>query len=95
MVAASAGTPTTRHPKFTPTILPSLIASARAGTPLLAAAKTAGVHRATIYDWFERGRKEPGGPFGSFARAYQRARIKGENVALAALIAATEDDETS
>jgi transposase len=51
-----------------------LIGAVRAGQTLDAAAAQAGISIATVRTWARRGRKDPEGRFGEFARALDAAR---------------------
>jgi hypothetical protein len=74
---------TGRIPKLTPEIHAAVVRDIAAGVPREHAAERASIHRATLFRWLARGRKDRAGPYRDLCDAVKRA----EADALAASVA--------
>lgn len=74
---------TGRIPKLTPEVRAAVARDVAAGVPREHAAERAGVHRATLFRWLARGRKDHTGPYRDLCDALKKAEAE----ALAASVA--------
>lgn len=73
-----------RPTKLTSEVQDRVVHAITAGNYIEIAAQYAGISKATLYDWMERGRNDPGSAFSDFLDAVESARAQAEvrNVAL-------------
>jgi DNA invertase Pin-like site-specific DNA recombinase len=73
-----------RRTKLTPERQQRIVTLLAAGNPVETAAEAAGVAKATVYRWLERGEREKSGAHCDFRDAVTRARAEAEarNVAV-------------
>jgi hypothetical protein len=77
--------------KLTDKIRETIVSAIAAGNTFNQAAAKAGVHRATLYSWLERGAKEPEGQHGALWLAVQRARLAYHDKLHGIVVEAAED----
>lgn len=78
--------------KFTQARRDAIVAAIQAGHPIPSAAGMAGLAKATVYDWLNKGEKEPGGQYGAFAQAVAEAQSQAADFAIGSITRAMPDD---
>jgi len=78
--------------KFTAARRAAVVEALGKGHGLSTAAGIAGIDRRTLYNWLNRGDKNPEGTYGQFARDCAEAEAKAADVAIGAIAKAMPDD---